>query len=702
MSSTSAFGQRFCLGPFVARVRFLLGSLFTNLTLAMVALAATASAASAETLLMPKRDARTTAPVVVWGVHTQAAGTACSLNFGDASPVFNCTGIDRSYIAQAHTYASQGTYTATLTVGAESATTTIQVFNPTTMIGGAAGDNNRSLGINMAIQDGLRFLWTSQTSRAASFPASTTTSWNNSGFPYADTSLVVVAFENQGYKITANVAPTGLFEKYVVRRGLNYVLSQLSTQVLGVTPGGNNPCVGLPPLPGPVPDCGGLRTPADTGYTTALAILGFAGSGALTHVNTEVAGVTAGKTYGEILQRLVNALAWGQNDAVGNGRGGWDYNFNGGNGDGSTLGWDILALLDASASGMTVPAWVISEVGVLMSVPGGGILNSDGSWDYTANGALSNSNVGPQKNGIGLQGLFLIGETTGARVAAVKNNVSSWWTGAGGIGGDVWGCAGMGAGATLNKGCAYTMFNNYKGLKLLGIATLPGVTRAAGPGAQPAGDWYADYQDWLVANQTSPTTTGGGNWGTMGFSCCSSGSSLTAAVAELILSPVALVAPDPTLFASVGLTPVSATNPLFSSHTVTASAQAASGAPVPGATISFQVLTGPNAGSTGSGTSGADGKVSFTYADTGGWGTDTIQAWVGAIGSTTPSNVVSKKWHTLCDVTHDGRVTSADLLAIRNKNLQPVGVGDNWQYDANGDGAINVADVRYCQLRLTP
>ena len=66
---------------------------------------------------------------------------------------------------------------------------------------------------------------------------------------------------------------------------------------------------------------------------------------------------------------------------------------------------------------------------------------------------------------------------------------------------------------TYNKGCAYGMFNVFKGFKLYGILTLPGVGRAAGPGAIPANDWYADYVDWLLANQTSPTTQAGGNWG---------------------------------------------------------------------------------------------------------------------------------------------------------------------------------------------
>ncbi|MBL8307608.1 MAG: hypothetical protein JNM33_13000 [Rubrivivax sp.] len=672
--------------------------LLKNSALALVASAAVVSGASAETLLMPSRDARTTAPVVVWGVHTQPLGTTCALDFGDLSPPQNCTGVDPSYVAYSHTYANQGTYTVRLTVGLETTTTTIQVFNPALLIGGVTGDNNRSLGINMAIQDGLRFLWTEQVDRQSNWPASTTTSWNNSGFDYADTSLVVLAFENQGYKITANVAPTGIFEKYIVRRGLNFVLSSLGEVTLGITPGGNNPCVGVPAAT--FSDCVGFAPPQDTGYTTAVAILGLAGSGALAQVNNEVAGPTNGKTYGEILQRMVNALAWGQNDAGGTGRGGWDYNFNNEfRADGSTIGWDVLALLDASAAGVVVPTWVVDEFKQLINT--GGILNDDGSFDYTADGSSAGySNPGPQKAGIGLQALFLMGETSGARVNAVRANISSWWNGSvGGIGPNDWGCFMPVAPFypdDSNKGCAYSMFNNFKGLKLQNIVTLPNVTRPAGPGTQPAGDWYADYQDFLVTTQVSPTSTGGGNW-LMGFSCCSNGNALTTAIAELILSPVALVAPDPVLFSTVGLSPLTATNPVGTSHTVTAFAQAANNAPVPGVTITFRVLSGPNAGKNGTGTTGADGKTSFTYTDTAGPGTDTIQAF---IGTTLSSNQVLKIWGIACDVNNDGVVSPADLRQLRTR-LNTVSTGPTDPYDPNRDGIVNVADMRYCQLRQT-
>ena len=67
------------------------------------------------------------------------------------------------------------------------------------------------------------------------------------------------------------------------------------------------------------------------------------------------------------------------------------------------------------------------------------------------------------------------------------------------------------------------MFNIFKGLKLHGIATLPGSTRPAGPGDIPARDWHAEYIDYLVDTQDSPTTVFGGDWPLMQWSCCHAG-----------------------------------------------------------------------------------------------------------------------------------------------------------------------------------
>ncbi len=655
-----------------------------TLALASIVAAAGVSSASAETLLMPDRDYLKGASEVVWGISTLPNGSAYTLDYGDGSAAQAGSVGDRSYIAFNHTYASAGTFTVKLTVGAEVATATVRVFDGAVI---TAADL-RGLKINKAIQDGLRYLWVGQGNRTT-FDTNPVTWWDAS-YPRVGTSLVVLAYENHGFKVPNNGAtPTGIYPKYLVQRGLNYLFQNLATATLTPQAAGS-PCVNVSDAP---PNCTGLYNPdSNPGYGTSIAALAIMGSGAFTRtVQPGLAGATgaylAGKTYAEVAQRLMNTVAWGQIDVPGcTGRGGWYYSLTNGctTSDGSTVGWNVLSLLDAGASGVPLPAWVSTEFAFALASHG----NSNGSFDYNAdNNPASRSYPNVSRAGIYLQGLFYQGvPLADSRVTNAISYINARW-GGGYIGDDYTGtCSG-----TQNKGCAYSMYNVFKGLKLYGVSSI---------GA--ASDWYGEYEDWLVANQTSPTNTSGGYWGSMQFSCCHSSVPFNAAIAELILAPVALIAPDPDLFSSVGLSPLTATNPLGTNHTVVALAQAAGGAPVPGVTISFKVLTGPNANATGSGTTGADGKVSFTYADSGGWGTDTIQAWIGAIGSNTPSNVVSKKWHTECDVTHDGKVTSADLLAIRNKSAQSVATGDNWQYDANGDGKIDVADVRYCQLRLTP
>src|SRR5436190_1983303 len=112
------FSKRISLGPPVFAALFFM-----------------AAAASAETLMMPKRDALKGTPVVVWGVSTLTPATNCTINFGDSPTNQSClTGYDRSYIATTHTYTTAGNYTATLTVtnGAttESATVALQVWDP--------------------------------------------------------------------------------------------------------------------------------------------------------------------------------------------------------------------------------------------------------------------------------------------------------------------------------------------------------------------------------------------------------------------------------------------------------------------------------------------------------------------------------------------------------------------------------------------
>ena len=671
--------------------------------LALACLLAFAPSASAETLLMPERDFLSGTSEVVWGVTTQANGTAFTIDYGDGSTSAGAdcgadTVADRSYIACNHTYAVAGTFTVKLTVGAEEATVLVRVFNPAVL----SAFDLRGVRTNKAIEDGLRSLWFNMGTRTG-FVTNTTANW---GSIHA-TSFAVLAFENHGYMLPSNpaTAPTGIYQKYAVQPGLYYIATQMSQLSLPVQTAGS-PCVGAGIEAAP---CIGLYNTFDPGYSTAVSALPFAGSQALNRTFPAGLGGASGvyltgKTFREALQRIMNSIAYGQSESTTPSlRGGWIYAFNGGQTDGSTVGWDLLALLDAAAAGITIPAFVKTEYQFAQDAT----YNTNGSFDYRGDGnpAAFNS-TGFQKVGIGLQGLYFLG-TIGAgnpKVDAAVSLMSAAWNAGDIAGGSNWQCAIV---AANNKACAYGMYNAFKGLKLHGITTIPGVGRAAGPGAIPANDWYADYVDWLVTNQTTPTTLAGGHWAGLGFSCCNSEQTLRTATGLLILSPVTLISPDPVKFSTVGLrhgnplTTDPITNPVGTDHTVTAVVESESGAPIPGVTVDFEVLSGPNAGKTGSGATGATGRTTFNYTDTAGPGTDRIQASVGSL----KSNILEKIWVVRsgkCDIEPDGDVDLVDLAAIRAANGTRLAPGVDDPRDGNGDGRINVADYRYCQLRLTP
>lgn len=92
------------------------------------------------------------------------------------------------------------------------------------------------------------------------------------------------------------------------------------------------------------------------------------------------------------------------------------------------------------------------------------------------------------------------------------------------------------------------------------------------------------------------------------------------------------------------LSPVTATNPINTEHTVTATLQDDLGHPIEGREVTFTIISGPNAGLTATATSDAYGQATFTYTGTHA-GTDVIVAtMVSTQGVTTESNQVEKTW----------------------------------------------------------
>jgi hypothetical protein len=121
----------------------------------------------------------------------------------------------------------------------------------------------------------------------------------------------------------------------------------------------------------------------------------------------------------------------------------------------------------------------------------------------------------------------------------------------------------------------------------------------------------------------------------------------------------------PAVTQGILLSPLAETNVVGDDHTVTACVIDSNGNPVSGVTVTFTVISGPNAGANGMAVTGADGKASFTYTSNGMEGTDCIQAsFVDAMGETQLSNIVKKFWQEQCmlvvgDGTGTGTFTPA-------------------------------------------
>jgi hypothetical protein len=93
----------------------------------------------------------------------------------------------------------------------------------------------------------------------------------------------------------------------------------------------------------------------------------------------------------------------------------------------------------------------------------------------------------------------------------------------------------------------------------------------------------------------------------------------------------------------LSLAPPAQTHPVLSSATVTATFTNSCGNPLSNTAVTFSIVSGPNAGATGSGTTDANGMASFTYSS-GKVGTDTLRASVSNLAGSINSNTATVTW----------------------------------------------------------
>ena len=152
------------------------------------------------------------------------------------------------------------------------------------------------------------------------------------------------------------------------------------------------------------------------------------------------------------------------------------------------------------------------------------------------------------------------------------------------------------------------------------------------------------------------------------------------------------------------LSPESSINTVGTAHTVTAKVVDSLGNPVPDRLVTFKVISGPNAGDTGTDTTDANGEATFSYTGDRGSGLDEIQA--SFVTPTTQetlfSNTVTKGWLApvvtgISDVNGNGILDADDarlILAVLVGLLSPLDVPNfGAAGDVNADQTINNLDA---------
>ena len=325
--------------------------------------------------------------------------------------------------------------------------------------------------IDDAIQDGLAWLASQQNADGSV----------GSGYGLANTSLAVLAFQNEGH-----FAGGGSVYSDEVEKGLDYIFTfghkiNINNQTVGYSGRNDNPDTNG--------NSQGIYFRQYTYmYETGIVMQALVASSTPNRVVST--GELAGMTYREVMEDLVDFCAWAQIDGT-SGRGGWRYEyFNNetGPGDNSVAQWPVLGLVAAEQWGINAPQFVKDEMQHWVTYIQDPVTGASG---YSGPGSISNVS---KTGGLLVEFYYLGDDKDTPRVKKAVDFINSHWN--------------DGPSNTWygNLGHPYAMFGVFKGLELLKITEIP---NAEANTETAAGDWWGHYCEFLVNDQTHVTADSG-------------------------------------------------------------------------------------------------------------------------------------------------------------------------------------------------
>lgn len=373
--------------------------------------------------------------------------------------------------------------------GVASDTYYIAIRDPTNI------EEREDVQINMAIDQGLWYLH--KTQKVYESGGILYGYWANYVGLYGTTfysspiSMAVLSFENNGHLPGGDVSKDPYVE--TVRRGFNYLFTTLYKQTGISSPHGNPDMNSNGYAIGPT---GGIGPHTRPVYEVGMVMMAVVASGEPDRTAiTGPAGVI-GRLYKDILQDMVDYVAWAQTDSWA-GRGGWRYHPNYPESDNSVSQWPPLGLEAAehwAASGIVVPQWVKNELAlwatyVQYDYP------SEGSWVHQPNGYWYSGGYYDGGSGYNRPWYYVNVAKTGALVAQLayldETLYASRISRAFGFLNRDWSNVGFPGSYNENFGNLYAMYAVMKGCRIADVDYIG------------SHDWYDEYSDYLVAYQYS-------------------------------------------------------------------------------------------------------------------------------------------------------------------------------------------------------